>query len=223
MAYSSKIMQRGWHGRVLSPGSVWRDKDEICAPDSQSWGNKESHGEKREADTQGSRSGIRPSVSSLCSSTPPCTAGPHATCIFPSPGSSQPWGVSLIWGRSRLAAHRGSQMHTLQDARQSGPRGWDTDGVKFSLLTADAELTALQQTPKVIVRCSFVEENDLRLSEAQAVTWGLTTAASAVLLYRSLLKTSPQILYLIFKPTAECINREVGSRQTWVRLLEVAL
>lgn len=124
--------------------------------------------------------------------------------------------MSLIWGRSRLAAHWGSQMHTLQDACQSGPRGWDTDGVKFSLLTADAELTALQQTPKVIVRCSFVEENDLRLSEAQTVTWGLKTAASAVLLYTSLLKISPQILCFIFKPTTESINWEVGPRQTWV-------
>lgn len=80
--YSSKIMQRAWHGWVLSPGSVWRDKDEICAPDSQSRGNEESHGEEREADTQGSRSGIRSSVSSLGCSIPPCTAGPHCNLRF---------------------------------------------------------------------------------------------------------------------------------------------
>lgn len=82
MMYSSKIMQRGWHGWVLSPGSVWRDKDEVCAPDSQSWSNKESHGKEREADTQGSRSGIWSSVSSLCCSIPPCTAGPHCNLHF---------------------------------------------------------------------------------------------------------------------------------------------
>lgn len=83
MIYSSKIVQRGWHSWVLSPGSVWRDKDEICAPDSQSWGDKESHGREREAGTQESRSGTRFSVSSLCCSIPACTAGPHCNLHFP--------------------------------------------------------------------------------------------------------------------------------------------
>lgn len=66
--------------------------------------------------------------------------------------------------------------------------------MKFSLLTADLGLTALQQTPKVIVKFSFVEESDLRLSEALTVTWRVTTVASAVLPYRSLLRTLPQLL-----------------------------
>lgn len=73
--------------------------------------------------------------------------------------------------------------------------------MKFSLLTADAGLTALQQTPKAIVRCSFVEEYDLRLSEAENVTWRIMTVASAVPPYTSLLKTLPQILSIYFKKT----------------------
>lgn len=71
--------------------------------------------------------------------------------------------------------------------------------MKFSLLTADAGLTALQQTPKVIVRCSFVEENDLRLSEAQTVTRSVMSVALAVPPYSSLLKTLPQILSIFLK------------------------
>lgn len=70
--------------------------------------------------------------------------------------------------------------------------------MKFSFLTADQGLTAPQQTPKVIGRCSSVEEDNRRLSEAQTVTKSVMLVASVVLMHSSLPKTLPQIL-LIFK------------------------